>query len=527
MDSDLAGFLHDDGVYLMSGQMLAQAQGFILPNLADHPAQIKYPVLYPALLSAGWKLQPHFPQNLPLLHWLTSLFGILALPLLYLYLRQVKALDWFASGMITVLTASSFFYIFYATSIMSEAPYFFLSLLTVYVAEKWLPNLHQRKNPLGKMIVLILLSTLVFHTRTVGIALIGGISLWFLLQKQWKNGCLYLAGSLCLTIMPWFFWVTSHAPQVTDINYPLAFLYGGYGVEFGVHAPSRFFHYLEAVFTQGFYPLMESALQMLFPMVSHLWGALWNQPALLMLSVYLVSGLLLLQPIAAVRHRQWSVSGLYIGCYVILVALWLYPNQAARFLTVILPWLWLSALKTGTGFKDATCPKKLLITRICLLVSLGTLTIWPAIQGYQLLKNMRTHHQITPSAGYASLAADYQETFAYIQKNIPKNATIASIWDPVFYLYTDRKTFPLFSAALKPNPAGQMDPSSFSRLRKSLAYYAVDYVVDEPYLLGQQVVGTRNPVVRGLRYFDPHSFKLLYETRSGKIRLYHLKQAQH
>lgn len=528
MDSQLAGFLHDDGVYLMSGQMLTKGKGFVLPNLTDppYPAEIKYPIVYPLILSLGWKLNPSFPQNLPVMHWLTSLFGILTLPLLYLYLRQIKSLDRWSGGLITLLTGSSFFYIFYTTSIMSEAPYFFLSLLTLFLAEKWLSTSTLKSVRSWQLGLLILLSALVFHTRTVGVTLIGAISLWFFVHKQWKNLIIYSTIALLTSVLPWLLWVKLHAPKVTNLNYPIAFLYGGYGVEFGIHAPNQTLQYIEALFSQGFYPLMENTLQTLFPTLPYLLGSVWPNTVLLTLCIYALSGLLLLQPIRAIREKNWSISGLYISCYLILIAIWIYPNQAARFLMVIQPWLWLTLFKMRADFKIPCLSKNLMFKRSIIFLSLLILTIWPAFQGYELLKHMRQNHQITPSPGYAQLPKDYQEVFDYIQKNTPETATIASVWDPVFYLYTKRKTFPVFSAALQPDQRGQIEKSAFTRLDRSLHHYQVDYVVDEPFMISQQVVEASNPVVDGLRHFYPDSFELVFETTSKKIKVYRRKQAQ-
>jgi hypothetical protein len=409
---------------------------------------------------------------------------------------------------------------------MSEAPYFFLSLLTLFLAEKWLSVPTLKSVRLWQLGLLVLLSVLVFHTRTVGVSLIGAISLWLFIQKQWKTLTIYSTSALLTSVLPWLLWVKLHAPKVTDLNYPIAFLYGGYGVEFGIHAPNQIFQYTEALFSQGFYPLMENILQTLFPLLPYLLGSVWPNIMLLILCIYALTGLLLLQPIQATREKNWSISGLYIGCYLMLIALWLYPNQAARFLMVIQPWLWLALFKMWTDFKIPLLSKNPLLKRSILSLSLLILTIWPAFQGYQLLKHMRQSHQVTPSPGYAGLAEDYQEVFDYIQKNTPETATIASVWDPVFYLYTKRKTFPVFSGALQPDQHGQIKKTAFARLDNSLRHYQVDYVVDEPFMISQQVVEASNPVVRGLRHFYPDSFELVFETTSGKIKIYRRKQAQ-
>src|SRR5690349_5252819 len=45
------GAYHDDAVYWLSAQSLAQGNSYTIPHLPERPAQTKYPPLYPALLS--------------------------------------------------------------------------------------------------------------------------------------------------------------------------------------------------------------------------------------------------------------------------------------------------------------------------------------------------------------------------------------------------------------------------------------------------------------------------------------------
>src|SRR5271170_1021353 len=71
------GFYHDDSIYWVSARSLAMGDGYRIESLPGQPYQTKYPPLYPALLAAIWKLDPQFPQNLPL----ATLFAWLLLPL--------------------------------------------------------------------------------------------------------------------------------------------------------------------------------------------------------------------------------------------------------------------------------------------------------------------------------------------------------------------------------------------------------------------------------------------------------------
>ncbi len=525
-DSQVVGTFHDDGIYVISAKMLAAGKGFILPNLAGAPPQIKYPILYPLILALGWKISPQFPQNIAILHTITTLFFCFSIPLLVLYLRRCKQRSRFETSLIVLATTTCFYSLFYCTSLMSEAPYFFLSLLTLFCGEKWIES--QKPIPVTRLIGLTLFSILTFHTRTVGIALMVAMSTDFLLKKKKKAALIYSFLCLVFAILPWFWWVRSHTPKVTDINFPIAFLYGGYGVEFGIHSLDQGFQYLQAIMLQGLYPLMSGTVQVLFGGIPYWLETVLQFPLGYQLCILFISGLMLLGIIRHCKNKAWSLSGLYLGFYILLLSLWIYPNQATRFLMVVQPWLWLALFDSGkmlwqdifTRLKPK--PVYTFITRTMTLMILGFLTFWPAFQGYTLLKTMRQNHRITPQPQYATLWAEYQEAFAYIQKNTPVNTTIASIWDPTIYLYTQRKTFGIFGAALMPE-AGQITPLSFQRLYKSLKAYQVAYILDEPYMLNQQVVNPKNPVVEGLQHYYPQGWIQEFESSGGKVRLYRLK----
>src|SRR5438105_12250232 len=58
------GMFHDDGIYAVTAKALATGHGYRIISLPGEIAQTKYPILFPALLAAVWKLAPEFPQNL-------------------------------------------------------------------------------------------------------------------------------------------------------------------------------------------------------------------------------------------------------------------------------------------------------------------------------------------------------------------------------------------------------------------------------------------------------------------------------
>src|SRR5580658_5718786 len=93
------GFYHDDSLYWVSAHSLATGDGYRIQSLPGEPYQTKYPPLYPALLAAVWKLNPHFPANLPL----ATLVAWLMLPLFLAALWRLLSEDGFSTRERTIL----------------------------------------------------------------------------------------------------------------------------------------------------------------------------------------------------------------------------------------------------------------------------------------------------------------------------------------------------------------------------------------------------------------------------------------
>jgi hypothetical protein len=517
IDTQKVGFLYDDGIYVAVAKALAEGKGLILLNLPGHPAQVKYPIVYPLLLSWMWRLNPHFPENIPWLQGLTTGFVILAMPLFALYCRQCKQLSRFQTGLILLLTASSFYFIFYVTALMSEAPYFFFSLLTLFVTEKYL------QKPCKKALLLtILLSALTFHTRTIGLALIAGIFAWLILQRRVREALVYVGLTGLLTALPWQLWIHAHAPSViTHINYPIAHIYGGYGLEYGINSPKHPTEFLSALLEQGLQPLLEGALLLLFPGVSYY---LMTVPILISTLALGLGGIYLLSGLAAIRQKRFSPSALYLAFYVALLTFWMYANQNARFLAVITPWLWLYLF----GFLSWKKPVLRPVLRIVGVGVLALFTLWPAWGGYQVLHRIRSQHLLEPSGKTAALWTDYQAAFAYLRARsalenpavkTQTEPVVATMWDPVFYLYTGAQTFGLFTAVLEPDH-GKITERSFDYLAESMAHYRVRYLVVEPFLVNLELQAPANPVAAHLLKRFPQKYQLVYTAPHGMIQIY-------
>ena len=68
------GLYRDDSLYLSSARALATGEGYVIPSIPGEPAQTKYPIFYPWLLSLLWRVWPTFPDNLYGAFWLSLLW---------------------------------------------------------------------------------------------------------------------------------------------------------------------------------------------------------------------------------------------------------------------------------------------------------------------------------------------------------------------------------------------------------------------------------------------------------------------
>lgn len=530
LDSQITGFIRDDGMYVISAKALAQGQGYHLIHLVTGPAHIKYPILYPLFLSAGWILNPVFPDNLLSLGTITFSFLLFSYIFLFYYLQEIKKVPlWLAWG-IVVLVASNFFTICNATSLMSESPYLLFSLLSIYYAEK---KLSQEISP-QSIWTAAFLSALTFHTRTIGLLLIASIALWLYCQKKRKAALGYLAASLALTALPWLLWQKLNAsPPLPADLFAVDYPFKNYTAEFSTLLNGPLYITMVKNCTALF---ISSLTTVMFPVVSNYFALYPSQlnglsPAIIraylifeLLFSFALVGFYFLQGVGFLRRcifnrttlERVSIPALYLTLYCLTIILWGSENQMARFISVLLPWLWLylfypllqnrNRVKTG------------------IIIFLMMLSLWPVAQGYHYLQRMHREHFVEYN-GHPFLWEDYQDTFQFIQKNLPPNSPIGALSESVVYLNTGHPTY-LVDFLVMPPQTGTLEEKNIKRLMKSLDHYHIEYLLMEPYLKGFQMINDKNPLILLLMDRYPERFREVYRTQSGALSVYQILPAR-
>jgi hypothetical protein len=198
------GLTEDDSIYFSSAKALAEGRGYILPSVPGTPPATKYPILYPLILSAVWKLNPSFPANLPWAIAITVGFGLVYILAGFVFLRRLKVLHDAEVLLLTALCAFHPVVLFYSASVLSDIPFAALALAAMLLADTML-----KPAPRPQLAALCgVMVGLSMTMRMFGLAVVAGISLAAVIRRAWKQTLLFAT-----TVTPFFLfiaWRTVH-----------------------------------------------------------------------------------------------------------------------------------------------------------------------------------------------------------------------------------------------------------------------------------------------------------------------------
>jgi hypothetical protein len=203
------GSYHDDAVYWISAQSLAQGHGYRLAHLPENPAQTKYPPLYPALLAAVWWMAGTMPRShsAMALQWA---FVPLYLGLAWLWFRRCRFPALPAYGLTLLLALGPVTNVF-AVSPMSELPCSVLLLAAMLLLES------ERELPLRRGFLAGVVAAAAFLVRTNAIVLAVSVPFLLLRRRSYRAAAAFLA-PLLAAIASWQIWSRAHAfPAKDDI----------------------------------------------------------------------------------------------------------------------------------------------------------------------------------------------------------------------------------------------------------------------------------------------------------------------
>ncbi len=162
-------------------------------NESNPTPHTKYPPVFPVLLAGVQKL---FPFSFIAPKVLVLLFGAAGILILSrLVLDRVPL----AVGVpALLLSAVNPEMVHFSSLILSELPYFFLSMLAIWFAFKF----EKDESRTGLLVAAVLLSVAAYYTRTIGIALVMAMVAWRFFRRDFKRAALIFAAFILLAA-PW------------------------------------------------------------------------------------------------------------------------------------------------------------------------------------------------------------------------------------------------------------------------------------------------------------------------------------
>lgn len=187
----------DNVNYYITGKAIAEGEGYTNINSPFNSPANWFPPGYPFISAIVMKI---FGERIEVMNKANGffLFG----SLIFLYLISIRLTkNKHLSFVITLITALNLHILNYAIISMTEIPFIFTSLGTIY----FLIRMEKQKLPFKDYNFWLFFILLIFcyYIRPTGIVLIGGIILFLLFEKKWKLACIISAGFL-ICAFPWY-----------------------------------------------------------------------------------------------------------------------------------------------------------------------------------------------------------------------------------------------------------------------------------------------------------------------------------
>lgn len=492
----IAGFIYDDGLYLLGARSLAEGQGYVI---REHVPIIKYPPLFPALLSLIWLVWPTFPENLVAFKGFSLICIMLALLIFGFWLRR-QGNSRLEAGALVLLIGLHPLIVHWSREVMSEPLYLLLTLAGLY----WLDTWRQAPAPGKRRILLLaLLSAAAFYTRSAGLSYVTGISVWLLRRYGRQVGLVYI-GVVVLLCLPWFLWQELAGSSVVQTDY---YWWVPFNQSYALEWMTRLLRSgsADVFFLDAPVKLLQAIGDTIFPLPA-LPGMDKVRPFVSVSLSLAVLGILFRKLWQEWRNAERKAWVFYLASYLVLLLFWSGQtlSQFHRFLIVVLPlmlWLLLDFLKNRKRYA-------VYATLCCLLISGSSL--------WRLGLRSWEHSQ------YLQLASiiwqDYEDSFRFIDRNLPKNAQLLAQYPMVYSLYTDLR-FDLVN--MIPRMGVSVSDEVFQRrFAHDLRQTGLRYVLLESFYQGGQDIKPYNEFMDKIIRANPDQYILLYRTPRGFIRLY-------
>jgi hypothetical protein len=507
------GHWHDDTIYFSSARALAAGEGYILPSVPGKPAQTKYPILYPWLLSWVWKWNPSFPDNLSAGLAITLLFSCWFLTAAFVLLKRLERIGVWRALIITALCAFHPMFVTVSSSTLSDVPFMALAITGILIAGHAIDS---RRPPVvwaaGTFTALAIL------TRAAGWTVLAGIVAAAAWRRRGRVGAAITLAAAPLPVLL-FLWTLAHHEQAAGASgwrQTIAY-YTSYADFWMLTVPNR--QALLAMVSQNCKDLLftPASLCLFSPA-----GAPGSYPGALLhitLTMGIIAGI-----IRCLRASPQQTFLLILPFTGILIVFWNF-SLAERGLLLFLPLFYAgacveashiramarTALTRGPFWPDRILAYGIAAAGITILVLAG----FHYIHGTRPLLAITSRHR-------AGLQAEKDQAYQWILHNTPPDARFAAFEDATLYLRTGRQAIWLLaiSNAVVYSPDPQAMQEQLDMLPDVVRHVGARYwmVADgDLYTADDDPPGIRDRI-RAWRRALP----VLFSSRTGRVRIHDL-----
>lgn len=478
--------IHDDGIYVTTAKAMAEGRGYIIDSLPKPLAQTKYPIVFPAMLSAVWKLYPEFPANLPWLRFIPLACFWAWLYLVWRLFGELLGMRERTKWIIALLVSAPLLAQFVRTP-LSEMPFALFSTWVVLLLTK--VYLEETPPRTSQALLLGVAFALAFHTRTAAVALLPVVVLTLLRKRAWSAMALFGAVAIC-ACGPWLYWQSIHPPPSEE---PLRFYSQANYADWNLLGSTQVTDPTGVVIWNVMFGVGWPQYVWIVP------SSEWLMPAYLVMAAVTMIGVWILLRGPGFGVALWTASSM------VLSVLWVWPPW--RFQVPLLPFLLLAL----TASIPATAPSAIRVSAR----AVATVLI---ISGMWLSGQPEKKDAIWP---------EYARLFDWLRTNTRDTAIVAGSMDPSYWLYANRRSIRayeydplrLYYRAWEVPSEGE----DARRLDRLLRDHRVDYLVFEaiPNMAETHVYRRR---VQALQARSKELLEQVFATPSGRILVFRVRR---
>ena len=191
---DIAG---DNATYYLLGKSIEQGTGYTNLHTVDQSPGTHFPPGYPFIIALGLKVFGDGVIGIKILNHLFLLGTVLAL---FFIIKKVTSGNVHMAVCASLLCLFNANFLEFSSMMMSELSFTFFLTLSLY----FFINIKSDFTLKDRYFLLFLITlSASYYIRTLGITLLAGASLYFLISKRWKHMIITIS-SFVLFFLPWF-----------------------------------------------------------------------------------------------------------------------------------------------------------------------------------------------------------------------------------------------------------------------------------------------------------------------------------